>query len=473
MWSRNAIDLNYRDPRVVGDAEIENWGDTLTLTYDVSDAVQIKSITGYSRLTQALVGQLGATHVLAPVLNPVDPTNPVEPISAHSSPSNPGKQRQFSQELQLLGNSGDISYVLGAYYWNEKVHEDVTTILGSIFAGSFIRVNRSVVYDQEVESLAGFGQITFRPAALDDRLEITLGGRYTTDKTKLNTRRTQRTFSTTVTTDARSEKWDNFGYSGSISYDIADDVMLYGRIASSFRAGGFNALSPGDPGYDPEEAVSYEAGIKADVADRRMRLNLNLFQLDYDNLQVNQYNSTTLTNFVVNAGKARYRGAEFEGVALIGPHLQVDGNVGYVDGEYQEYFLIQNGQPVNVASTAHFAQLSNWTTHVGAQFKSDMTPLGYVTLRGDYDWKSSARLTTLDFLAPTLQSYRSGAQKNLSARLILSDIPVGNSLRLTAQVYGNNLTNNRYYSYVVDFASLASATFNRPRNYGVKLSAEF
>ena len=57
--------------------------------------------------------------------------------------------------------------------------------------------------------------------------------------------------------------------------------------------------------------------------------------------------------------------------------------------------------------------------------------------------------------------------------LIWSDIPVGDKLNLTAQFYGENLTNNRFINFATDFSSLATVVFNRPRNYGLRLTAEF
>ena len=467
------LDLSYRDPRVPGNAQIENYGDTLTLTYDASEALQVKSITAYSRLKEVLVGQLGGSYILGQVLNPAVPGNAIEPISVHSTPTNPGNQRQFSQEFQISGDLKDFSYLLGLYYWDEKVHENVTTILGSAAGAAFARVNRTVIYDQTTRSHAAFGQLAYKPESLDDKLEITVGGRYTRDKKDLTTGIVQTTIATTRTNQQIGDRWGNFGYSGTISYTWVQGVMTYARIASSFRAGGFNAVSPGSPGYDPEKALAYEAGFKTDLFDRHLRLNANVFQIDYNNLQVNQYNSTTLTNFVVNAGKATYKGFEVEGTLLLGDHFQIDANAGYVDPKYKEYLLIQGGVPTNVASTAHFPYLSKWTTHVGAQFKSGVTPIGVFTLRGDYETKSNSRLAVIDFLSPTLQNFRTGTQKDLSARIILSDIPVGTGVRLSAQVYGANLTNNRFITFATDFGSLATASFNRPRNYGLRVTAAF
>ena len=473
VLSPKALDLSYRDPRLKGNATIKSWGDTLTLSYPLGAAAEIKSITNYSEIDQKLVNYLGGSYVLGTVVNPAVPGVTIEPISVHAAPANPGKQHQFSQEFQLSGDIGDVEYVTGLYYWNEKVNENVTTILNSSVGAAWVRVNRSVTYEQKTTSYAAFGELKWRPAALDRKLEVTLGGRYTHDKREIDTGIVQTTTTTTTTNQVADDKWNNFGYSGSVSYSWGPGFMTYGRIASSFRAGGFNALAPGSPGYDPEKAITYELGWKLTALNRHLRLDGNIFQIDYDNLQVNQFNSVTRTNFIVNAAKARYRGLELEGALMLGEHFQIDGNVGYVDPKYKRYDLIIAGVVTNVGSTAHFSYLSKWSTHVGAQFRSSPTGIGVMTARVDYSTKSTSRLAVIDSLAPTLQNFRTGTQRDLSARLILSDIPLDSGVRLSAQLFGENLTDNRYYSFATDFGSLATAIFNRPRNWGLRVTAEF
>ncbi|MFP5453922.1 MAG: TonB-dependent receptor [Alphaproteobacteria bacterium] len=473
VLSPKALDLSYRDPRVQGNAVIKSWGDTLTLTYPIAETAQLKSISNYAEMDQHLRNYLGGSYILGTVLNPRDPAQRVEPISVHAAPTNPGKQKQFSQEFQVAGDLADFEYVLGLYYWWEKVNENVTTVLNSPVGAAWIRLDRSVTYEQTTRSYAAFGEVKWKPASLDEKLEVTLGGRYTKDKRKIDTGIVQTTTTTTTTNQTGKNDWGNFGYSGSISYRWVPGFMTYGRIASSFRAGGFNALAPGSPGWDPEKAITYELGWKLTALNRHLRFDGNVFQIDYDNLQVNQFNSVTRTNFIVNAAKARYRGFELEGALLLGEHVQLDGNVGYVDPKYKEYNQIVGGVVTNVGSTAHFAYLSKWSTHVGAQVKTSPMPMGVATFRVDYSTKSSARLAVIDSLAPTLQGFRTGTQKELSARVILSDIPAGDNVKLTAQLFGENLTNNRYYSFATDFGSLATAIFNRPRTWGARLTAEF
>lgn len=477
-------DFSYRDPRSTGNAEIEGYGDVLTLDYEFSDAANLKSITSYQVLKEDLAVYLGGGHVFGRVINPRVAGNAIEPISVHVTTDNPGDQKQFSQEFQLSGDVGDFNYLGGLFIYDERVKETIETNLNSIITPApnptFIRVGRTVPYRQTTKSWAGFGQVAWKPEALDERLELSAGLRYTKDTKDEFSQTIQTTTTTTTTSHAAKGSWDNWGYAGSASFKIVPSVMLFSRIASSYRAGGFNNLAAVAAPYDPEKAVSYEAGIKSDLFDRRLRLNATVYKTDYDNLQITQLvttptaaGGTTSTSLISNAAKATYKGFELEGTALLGDHFQIDGNLSYIDPEYKAYTFVIAGVPTDVRAEANFALVPTWTGRVGGQFKTGETSWGVFTLRGDYSEKSSADFANVERLAPTTRLFKTGKDKDLSARIIWSQIPVGDKVKLTAQLYGENLTNNRFIVFSTDFGTLASAVFNRPRNYGIRLSAEF
>jgi iron complex outermembrane receptor protein len=184
-------------------------------------------------------------------------------------------------------------------------------------------------------------------------------------------------------------------------------------------------------------------------------------------LQVNGYNIATNTNQLTNAGSARYRGFEVEGQFVLGG-LKLDGNVGHVDPVYKEYILAVGGVPTNVAADAVFANVPHWTYHVGGQYTIDTAAAGSFTLRGDYSGKSNSPTYTLIAQAPnTVQVPLMGKESNLSARLMW-EFEV-NGRKLKAQVFGENLTNNRYLTFASDFGAILAGTYNRPRYYGFSI----
>jgi iron complex outermembrane receptor protein len=464
-------DFSYRDPRTAGNSEVKTYGGVLTIENDFSDALTVKSITGYNEIDQNLRGNLGGGATRGVVANPAVPGQPIEWVSAHVTPENPGRQKQFTQELQLLGDVGEFNYLVGLYYYDEKVDETITTILNSpLSAAAAIRLNRSTSFSIDSKSYAGFAQVGWKPSFADGKLELVGGIRYTKDEKTLDSRSVSTTIATTILTQARSDEWDNIGWLGSLSYKVTPDILFYARASSAYRSGGYNAPTVGAPPFDPETARSYEAGIKSDLFDRRVRLNVSAFQTDYDNLQVNGYNIATNTNQLTNAGKARYRGFEVEGQLFLGG-LRLDGNLGYVDPEYHEYIVAVGGVPTNVADQAAFANVPKWTYHAGAEYSVETLSAGTFTLRGDYTGKSDSPSYTLIFQAPnTAQVPFLGEESNYSARFIWAFDVDGRKLK--AQVFGENLTNNRYITFASDFGAIMAGTYNRPRYYGFAFGIE-
>jgi iron complex outermembrane receptor protein len=70
---------------------------------------------------------------------------------------------------------------------------------------------------------------------------------------------------------------------------------------------------------------------------------------------------------------------------------------------------------------------------------------------------------------------RQNAQENLSARITLEDIALGDRARLTIQAYGENLLNQDQRINSVDFGSLgfATLTWAEGRRFGVTATARY
>jgi iron complex outermembrane receptor protein len=128
--------------------------------------------------------------------------------------------------------------------------------------------------------------------------------------------------------------------------------------------------------------------------------------------------------------------------------------------------------PTNVADKAAFANVPNWTYHVGAQYALETPSAGRFTLRGDFTGKGNSPTYTLISQAPnTAQVPLYGVESNFSARLMWDFKVKGRKLR--AQVFGENLTNNRYLTFASDFGAIMSGVYNRPRYYGASIGIDF
>ena len=160
----------------------------LTLTWEVNDNLTIKSLTGYRELDSDIYQDYASAF-----------STPGVPWSTGFRTFDNLDTKQFTQELQLLGNLGDrFDYLVGLYYFNEDgdhfQHIDIDIPgLPPAFGGPiFIDKDRDIAAESTSEAI--FAQVTWTPAILDDRLELTFGGRYTSD----NREATRTTFNSIV-----------------------------------------------------------------------------------------------------------------------------------------------------------------------------------------------------------------------------------------------------------------------------------
>ena len=297
----------------------EVWGLSGTINLDLSEALTLKSITAFRKTESRGVRDADNTPF---VILTTD-------VGAQSE--------QFSQELQLQLETGAVSGILGAYYFDEDTNERASVpvsfpptpaVIGSILAGG--PGSRDLqLSDLETKSFAVFGEATVEVAS---GLELTGGLRYTEDRktyqgTVLNLFPSTRPDPDPLPTNAipqggplfifntpNEETFSALTGSASVRYQVADWLSAYASYARSFKSGGFNTrYNAPPPGFvpipfDEEKVDSYELGTKFEFGD--VRLNLAAFQADYQDIQL--IFRAGPVPLLFNAGEARIRGFEAE-----------------------------------------------------------------------------------------------------------------------------------------------------------------
>ena len=74
-----------------------------------------------------------------------------------------------------------------------------------------------------------------------------------------------------------------------LAYQMNDDVMFFASATNGFKSGGWNARGTTaitNSAFGPEEAWSYELGMRSDLLEDTLRLNLTLYRLEVENLQL-------------------------------------------------------------------------------------------------------------------------------------------------------------------------------------------
>lgn len=250
----------------------------------------------------------------------------------------------FTQEIQLVSNPGSsLQWVAGVFYLESEGGVDPLIIGGSQFGATInSQVRRGNV---DTTSYAFFAQGTYEIAP---GLNITLGGRYTHDEKTFSGRVVNNMANGTVvqvllrtgdepTSQLRSGE---ITYRVAVDYRIDPNVLLYGIISRGYKAGSFNILAIADPAVQPETLQAFEGGIKSDLFDRRLRLNLSAYHYDYSDIQLSQLSSATAGGSggirILNATSAEIYGAELEALLRLGP-LTLGANLAYTHGRYGDF----------------------------------------------------------------------------------------------------------------------------------------
>lgn len=327
------LPVNPRDYAGPGpEMRVEAYGGTGTLEYDLGD-ITLTSISAYKHLdSHSYTSPDGST--LAPILQPADFVE---------------RSNSFTQELRVGGKIGIVDMVVGAYYFHEK---NFAGILGGnnllYFTGGavdFLALGAVFRGKQKTDAYAVFTQNTIN---VTDRFGIDVGARYSHEKRSvvtlnrfdLATPYNRHPMFPDAETDARfdgTDSWSSFDPKIGIHYQASANLYLYASYSTGFKSGGFNVAFL-QPAYDPEDIKDFEFGIKADLFDRRLRLNLAGFYYKYSNLQVNIVGGPLGNQLITdNAAKAELRGFELNAIAQPTEDLLINFDVAYLDSEYKEY----------------------------------------------------------------------------------------------------------------------------------------
>ena len=455
-------------------SDSETGGHNLTLEYEISDAMTFKSVSSYRSFEQDTICSLTGNGVMRGVtLDPVTFAPGIEDLYGPYDCNNaPQRQFQYSEELQLLGSSDEWSYVVGAFYFYERSFERNRQRFTYILPGGQAALNLATpsAFGGETESIAAFGQVSYRPAAFDERLELTGGLRYTED---------DKEFYNEAYPDVLGEaSFDNTSWLLSANYRFTDDVMGFARISTGYKAGGFSPRSPFLAEFKPEEALAYEIGLKAEWMDRRLRTNVSLFQTDYDDLQVQQFQSGSggSVGYTVNAAEATFRGVELELVAVLADGLTFDAAYGYTDPEYDSYLFLDpaTDQIIDVADEARFSAVAKYNMHFGLEYAFQPFSFGQLSARLDWSEQAERYFYPLDFINIFNEQVKDPGTENLRARIALSEMSLGTGTMEVA-IWGDNLTDHDNVGYGIDFGGLGfgGLFYNEPRRYGIDLRLKF
>lgn len=488
----------------------------LTMEYDLTDNIVLKSITGYRNYQDTTEGPTfgeAATFLLPPIFTGGNPA--VVASGFPFSANNDRTHEQFTQELQLNGSAGDkvpggprLTYATGAFWFSERGSERnpqsfilpgfflPPAVGGPFFGRAFVSSN-GFAYNTTTESWAFYGQASYTPAILNDKLRLTGGIRYSEDEKYTILFRNLTEF-----TNPRGQnraKFNAVTYLGKAQYFLSDDANVFVSYSKGYKAGGFNTRSTTLDPFKPETLKSAEIGLKSSWLDRRLQTNVSAFFNKASDQQVSEFRggASGATNVVTNAGSSEYTGVEFEIVAKPIEGVTLDWSMGFVNPKYKEYgtsYLTNPLLPFNAVTNptipfdakdiARFGYQSQTTGNAGIQY--DSKPIaalgdGKIQARVEATWQSKQDFHPAIVYPngvrdnPLIDFTTSDARTVVNARLALNGVNAGPMGTVDFALWGKNLGDEEYVIQGIDFGALgyAEQTFGAPLTAGFDVTFRY
>ena len=305
------------------------------------------------------------------------------------------RNEQFSAELRLAGSAGMVDYVLGGFYFDEKV-------------GGINEFNQEYVlpmqnFEASTKSSALFGQLT---ANVSDRFRLVGGLRYTHDKKAIDGSITnfitfcgpdspppvtppdsfgvgcaapgalpiypnftdpQMAFDwllangwipadstidqlppfysvttgvgrilRSVSAPKDSGSFSKVTWKAGVEFDVAPSSLLYASVETGYRAGGFQ-LAEGNTSYDPENITAFTIGSKNRFMNNKIQLNIEAFYWKYKDQQITFFTVSpdgVLVSANQNVGRSDIKGFDVDLVVKPMRNTTLGAKVQYLDTKY-------------------------------------------------------------------------------------------------------------------------------------------
>ncbi len=483
---------------VLDSTDIDYTQLTVDTTWLVTDAIELKSLTGLRRQYTKDFTDWDAAEI-----------DMIEDDRRFLD-------RDWSEELQLSGGRGRVRWVTGLYAWENKALNrffrfaytdfkrgvlDFDAVLAACAPppGGDGRVGCSMLPDQDFGGVAvnrGWAAFGETVVELTERWSLTVGGRYHDERQRSATRTFLAPGPSGPDVDppgdlfagADSEgsraRFDHFTKRVALGYRIGADKTAYASYAEGFNSGGVARLTEPNPEtgvnetflypFDPETIRNYEVGLRSYWLDRRLRLNATAFLTEWRNIQLaghapdpfnpGRYLNRTLTS---NVAAAEAKGVEVEIRLAARGGWDLDLNAGFLDTRYTEV----SPRTTDVALGDVFGQAPELTASVGVQKRWRLPSAADVKLRLDYVY-------TDEFTRSRVPAFQRGTVTGTD-ELEAGGFGLGNvrlsyapaSDRWEAALVGTNLTNERYLNsgHTIPAWGWDMGTVGRPREVAATL----
>lgn len=361
---------------------------TAEANWDLDNGFTLTAVTGYRSSDEQLTEEnIGAPSIQGGLtggaLVPIFVANRFQEFS------------QFSQELRAAGDvSENFTIVGGVYYLNSEYSinggpnpvpgSPGQGVTGTAFLG-FAGPIANFTAGQELNAFAIFADGTYE---ITDKFSFSGGIRYTREKKEFDID----FLSEGVAPIALSESFSAITGRGIFQYKFTDDVMAFAGWSRGYRSGGFNgrgttATSLGP--YDEEVVDSFEAGMRSEFFNNRVRFNPTVFWAKYRDKQEEIIRPSPITQgqtetIVENAATATVWGIELEGIAQVNENLNLTFAAGYLNAGYDSFI---DGNGVDVTNTRNFRRAPEFSFSSGLDYVYPITDDYQMRFNAAYSWQ--------------------------------------------------------------------------------------
>lgn len=453
-WDPDRLDRVSSERAILSsDQDIE--AHSLWFNWEINDNLRLESITAYRDLDSFSPSDF------LPTASTVDGAAPV--LGRFKT-----QFEQWSQEIQLQGNTEHWEYVTGLYYYQDEAFQDN---FGGVTLGTCCEVNTT---DTQNWSAAAYSQATWNPQWMDRRWRFTLGGRYSHDD-RQSDRDNQSSVSSFVGSYDRD--FTNFNPSAVVAFDINDDMNVYGKVETGYKSGGTSQRSAREDlfaqGFDEEEIISYELGFKGEFWGGRGRYNSAVFYMEIDGLQ-----SSIQTDPISPGGRDflpsdnnEILGAEVDLNLLLAEGLSLTFSYGYLDTELGESALTTDLGLSEVLSD-NLPYAPDHSFYSALDYTRSLGP-GTLGLNLNYGWQDDAGTSVTDNGNFVVDSYGLLGAAASWSELSVSSLPGTFQLLL----WGRNLLDEEYglsgQTALEPLGADETQIFGEPRTYGLTVSYQY
>ena len=339
----------------------EIFGASLTINAEFS-SFDLTLITGYRNTDAEVIWDADSTDSTQLFFNAGFPSilRPDEGFDGRNT-----EQAHLGQEIRLTSNAPEskLTWMLGAYIFDEdndldRQGEFPTGGFGAppvLFAGS-VPGAEGVFIKQNKSGWSIFGQVSYQ---ILEPLELSFGARYTEETADYQADvgflvPISETFDFPFAVNIdESTKFTDFLPMASISYQLNDNISIYGTWSTGFKSGGFqkfpaNAIADAEP-FENEQSENFEIGIKGHLSN--LTFAAAVYHTKLTDQQVNVTvlvdtggGMTTPVGGVRNAGEGEVTGVEIEAAFRPTDKLNISGNIAYNDTKFTDYVDAQGTQ---------------------------------------------------------------------------------------------------------------------------------